>query len=158
MLLGPEERHGVEPLARTEHVAGGGLTLPLGNDPMLDADRLAGQPVRPSRYVAGGPYTRNVCLEIRVDSDAAVTAMPEWSASAVSGRTPMPTTTESAASRSPLRKLTPLRSNEMGIEVEGDAVLLVDLTHEVSDLLAEHGLHRESFGPDDMHLQPPFAQ
>jgi hypothetical protein len=53
-------------------MAGGGLTLPLGNDPILDADRLAGQPVRPSRYVADRPYTRNVCLEIRVDGDAAV--------------------------------------------------------------------------------------
>src|SRR5271169_294512 len=76
VLLGPEERHCVEPFARADHVAGGGLTLPLGDDPVLDADPLAGQPVGPPGDVAGGPDAGNARLEIRVDCDAAVDRYP----------------------------------------------------------------------------------
>src|SRR6202047_2391996 len=76
VLLGPEERHRVEALARPEHVAGRRLALPFGDGPMLDADRLACQPVGPSGDIAGGPDTGDARLEIRVDSDAAVNSNP----------------------------------------------------------------------------------
>src|SRR6266404_5769395 len=47
VLLGPKERHRVEALPRPEHIAGSRLALPFGDNPVLDADRLAGQPVGP---------------------------------------------------------------------------------------------------------------
>jgi len=115
VLLGPEERHTASNRSRTEYVACGNLALPFGDDPMLDADRLAGQPVGPSGYVAGGPDPGNIRLKIGVDSDAAIDRDPACSASIVSGRTPMPTTTKSAASCSPLCNVTWLRSNEAGV-------------------------------------------
>ena len=76
VLLGPEERHRVEALARPEYVAGSRLALPFGDDPVLDADRLACQPVGPSGDIAGGPDTGDARLEIRVDSDAALDPAP----------------------------------------------------------------------------------
>src|SRR6476661_2899756 len=48
VVLTPEERHGVELLPRTEHVQRGGLALPLGDDPVLDAYRDAAVHVRPA--------------------------------------------------------------------------------------------------------------
>src|SRR3984893_8560230 len=70
VLLGPEERHRVEALARPEHVAGSCLALPFSDDPVLDADRFASQPVGPSGDIAGGPDTGDARLEIRVDGPA----------------------------------------------------------------------------------------
>jgi hypothetical protein len=46
ILLGPKERHLVEPLALAQNVAGRNLSLPLCHDPVLDADIVAGQSVR----------------------------------------------------------------------------------------------------------------
>src|SRR6185437_10559494 len=46
VVTAPEERSECEWLVRAQHVACGGLTLPLGNDPVLDAD-LAGARIRP---------------------------------------------------------------------------------------------------------------
>ena len=56
VLLGPEERDRIEPFTAPEHVACGGLALALGDDEMLDADRLAGERIRPARDVAGSEY------------------------------------------------------------------------------------------------------
>ena len=42
--------------------------------------------------------------------------------------------------------------------MEGDAVLLVDLAHEVADFLAEHVFHPARFGCHDIHREPPLAQ
>src|ERR1700730_13433337 len=70
VLLGPEERHRVEALARPEHVAGSCLAPPFGDDPVLDADGLASQPVGPSGDIAGGPDAGDARLEIRVDGPA----------------------------------------------------------------------------------------
>src|SRR5438445_5603888 len=72
VLLGPEERHRVEAFARPEHVAGSRLALPFGDDPVLDADCLASQPVGPPGDIAGGPDTGDARFEIRVDGDTAV--------------------------------------------------------------------------------------
>ena len=49
----------------------------------------------------------------------------------------------------------PIERSGCGTEVEDDAVLLVDLAHEVADFPAEHVFHRACFGCDDMHLEPP---
>ena len=52
ILLTPEERHGVEPLAPTEHVARCGLSLALSHHPVFDPDALASEAVRPACNVA----------------------------------------------------------------------------------------------------------
>src|SRR3954462_8930366 len=38
VMLAPEKRHGVERLARAQHVSRGGLALALGHHPVLDPD------------------------------------------------------------------------------------------------------------------------
>src|SRR6202047_2678735 len=76
VLLGPEERRRIETFVGAEHVAGSRLALPFGDDPGLDADRLASQPVGPPGDIAGGPDTGDTRLEMRVDVDTAVNSNP----------------------------------------------------------------------------------
>src|SRR5690348_6080645 len=76
VLLGPEERNSVEALARAEHVAGRGLALALGDHPMLDADWLASQSVRPPGNVARCIDANNAGLQILTDHDAAIDRYP----------------------------------------------------------------------------------
>ena len=52
----------------------------------------------------------------------------------------------------------PIERSGCGTEVEDDAVLLVDLAHEVADFASEHALHRVHFGGDDVNLEPPRPQ
>src|ERR1700722_19877614 len=49
VMLAPEERHGFEYLARSQHVARGGLALALGHHPVFDTDGLPGMRIRPAR-------------------------------------------------------------------------------------------------------------
>src|SRR5690242_19312668 len=54
VMLAPEERHRVEHLAVSEHVARRGLSLTLGDHPMLDANSLSSMRIGPTRHVTGG--------------------------------------------------------------------------------------------------------
>src|SRR5205085_9977067 len=58
VLLGPEERYGVEALGPAEQVARGRLALAFGHHPVLDADALARQRIGPACDVAGGVDAR----------------------------------------------------------------------------------------------------
>src|SRR5664280_1615892 len=59
VLAGPEEWNGIETFPPPQHVARGSLPLTLGDNPVFDADTLAGEPVRPSRDVTSGEDARN---------------------------------------------------------------------------------------------------
>jgi hypothetical protein len=71
-VLAPKERRGIEPPLLPKDVARGRLTLAFGNDPVLDADRIAGQPVRPARDVAGSEDAGPARLQIFVDDYPAI--------------------------------------------------------------------------------------
>ncbi len=160
MLLGPEERHRVEPFARTEHVASGRLTLPFGDDPVLDADLLAAQPIGPSCDVASGPNPGNARLEIRVDGDTAIDRdtglLGEHSLGPHADADDHKVGVELFPA--PQGDAVSIECSGCGPEMEDDAMLRVDLAHEVTDFLAEHVFHRPRLRGDDMHVEPPGAQ
>jgi hypothetical protein len=52
VMLAPEERHRVEALPTPKNIARGNLALTFGDNPMLGADTLPGQPIRPTGDVA----------------------------------------------------------------------------------------------------------
>src|SRR5581483_3932560 len=72
VMLAPEERHGPIGFAPAEHVAGGGLALPLGHHPMLDAHPFAAIAIGPEGDVAGGEYAWSAGFQILVDQDSAI--------------------------------------------------------------------------------------
>ena len=76
VVLAPEERDGSIALAPAEHVARGDLTLPLGNDPVLDAQPLAAVRIGPAGDVPGGENTGGAGFEIFIDEHAAIDCQP----------------------------------------------------------------------------------
>src|SRR3984893_12902827 len=160
VLLGPEERHRAEALARPEHVAGSCLALPFGDDPVLDADRLASQPVGPAGDIAGGPDAGGARLEIRVDGDTAVNSNPGFLGER--GLRPHPDPDDDEVG---IELFATLQCDAVwierscgGTEVERDAVLLVDLAYEVSDFRAKDCFHRPRLGCHDVHRKPARPQ
>jgi hypothetical protein len=72
ILLGPKEWHGLEPLSSPKHVASGGLSLTLGDYPMLHPDALAREPIRPTGNVTRREDPRYAGLEVFVYADTAI--------------------------------------------------------------------------------------
>src|SRR5215208_240857 len=69
-MAAPEEGHRVEALASPQDVARRGLPLPLGDDPVLDADALPAPRVGVPCDVACGEDPRCARLEVLVDEHA----------------------------------------------------------------------------------------
>ncbi len=68
----PEEGNRAEALTGAEYVARRGLPLALRDDPVLDADPVAGERVRVAGDVPRGVHVRGTRLEVFVHDDAAV--------------------------------------------------------------------------------------
>src|SRR5207245_11507098 len=71
-LTGPEKRYGLESLTTSEDIPRRHLPLTLVNDPMFNADKLAGIGVWPARDVARSKHSRRIRFEVRVDDNAAI--------------------------------------------------------------------------------------
>src|SRR5205814_1398211 len=67
VMLAPEERHGIEFLPAAEHVERSGLTLTLGDDPVLDPDRYATVWVGLARDVTRGEDAGYARLQMLID-------------------------------------------------------------------------------------------
>src|SRR5262245_52196925 len=72
VVLAPEERNGVEPLAASQHVQRGHLPLALGDHKVLDANALAGVGIGPPGDVARGEDPRPAGFEELIHGDAAI--------------------------------------------------------------------------------------
>src|SRR6266436_3457241 len=51
VVLAPEERHGIEDFALSQHVARGRLALAFRNHPVFDTNGLPGMRIRPARDI-----------------------------------------------------------------------------------------------------------
>ena len=76
ILLGPEEWDGVKPFAVAKNVTCRRLSLALGHNKMFDADSFAGEPIRPTRDVAGCEDAWDARLEVFIHDDAAIDGEP----------------------------------------------------------------------------------
>src|SRR5215471_4004434 len=72
IVLAPEERDRGIALAAAEQVARGRLALPLGDDPVLDAQPLATVGIGPAGNVAGRVNAGNAGFEVFIDHHAAI--------------------------------------------------------------------------------------
>ena len=143
-----------------EHVQRGGLPLPLRDHPVFDADRAAAARIGPACDVARREDPRCTGLQKLRDRHAAI----DRKAGLLGERQPRP---HADAGDNEVRRDRPAafkghlarvdRSRSI-LEVEDDAVLLVQAAHEVSHLRAEHALHRPLVRRHDVHLDPTRAQ
>src|SRR5262245_4528927 len=72
VVLAPEKRNRVEPLAASQHVERGHLPLAFGDNPVLDANALAGVGIGPPGDVARGEDPGPAGFEELIHRDAAI--------------------------------------------------------------------------------------
>src|ERR1035437_5370665 len=158
VLVGPEEGDGVEPLARAEDIARGGLPLTLGHHPVLHADALARQGVGPARDVAGREDALYARLEVLVHRDAPIDG--EGCVFCLRGRRAHTDAGHDEVRRQPCsvlqRDAAIVDRRRGGADMERHAVPLVQGTDEAADLLAEDLQHRNRFRRD--HVDGDIAR
>src|SRR5262245_18525157 len=72
VMHAPEERDSGEFYCSTQHVERRCLALTLRNNPVLDANILAGMRIRPAGDIAGGKNVLNTRLKIAVHQHTAI--------------------------------------------------------------------------------------
>ena len=159
-MLAPEERHRIEAFPQAEHIPGRGLALPFGHHPVLDPNLVAGVRIGPPRDVAGREDAGHAGLEVLVHGDAAVDRQPRPFGDR--NRRPHADAEHEkvALERGAVaeRDHAPLDAGDGLAQVERDALLLVHLADEASDLRPHHALQRLALGRDDMDRQPAGAE
>src|SRR5262249_9899468 len=154
VVLAPKERNLGKSLSLAENVARRRLTLPLGHDPMLDPQSLAGMGIGPARDVAGGKDSRHAGFKVFIHCDAAIDL--ETGALGQLDSRPHPNADDDEIGRQCRAAFEP----DVGgvdracrlLEMECDAVLLVDRAYEIAKFASEHAFQGPTLRCDDMNL------
>ena len=160
VVLTPEERDGIEALAIPQHVAGGDLALALRDDPVLDADALAGTRIGPARHVPCGEDPGRARFEVLVHGDA--TVQRQACLLGESGRRPDADThhdevgIESRASAE--RHGSAVDARHRLPKMEDDALRFVQRLNEAANFRAHDALERHAFRRDHVDVDPPASQ
>src|SRR5262249_12041938 len=154
VVLAPEERNLGKSLPLAENVARCRLTLPLGHDPMLDPQILAGMGVGPARDVAGGKDSRHARFKVFIHRDAAIDL--ETGALSQLDSRPPPNADDDEVGRQ-CRAAFELDVSAIDrscrlLEMEYDAVLLVNRAYEIAKFAPEHAFQRPALRCHDMNL------
>src|SRR5262245_44615220 len=154
VVLAPEERNLGKSLPLAENVARCRLTLPLGHDPMLDPQILAGMGVGPARDVAGGKDSRHARFKVFIHRDAAIDL--ETGALSQLDSRPHPNADDDEVGRQ-CRAAFELDVSAIDrgcrlLEMEYDAVLLVNRAYEIAKFAPEHAFQRPALRCHDMNL------
>src|SRR5262249_11907430 len=154
VMLAPEERNFGKSLPLAENVVRRGLTLPLGHDPMLDPQILAGMGIGPPRDVAGGKDSRHAGFKVFIHRDAAIDL--ETGALSQLDSRPNPNADDDKVGRQcravfELDVPTIDRCRRL-LEMEYDAVLLVNRAYEIAKFAPEHAFQRPALRRHDMNL------
>src|SRR5262245_8035787 len=160
VMLAPEKWHGSKFLAQPQHVEGGGLPLPLGHHPMLDANRAAAIGVGPASNVAGGEDTRRPGLEIAVNQHATVDGDARLLGELQARAHADPGDDEIGLELATAFELDALCFDGGGgvFEMKRDAMLAVKGSHEVADLRPEQALHRPRLRRHHVNFDTTGAQ
>src|SRR5215475_8783108 len=160
VVLTPEERHGGEWLAMSEHAERGSLALALGDNPMLHANALAAVRIGPARNVSGRIDSGYARLQIVTNHNAAINGKTGFLRKLETGANPNAGDDEISVERAATLQLDSLAVDCTCrvLELKDHAVLLVESTHEIPHLRTQDALHRALFGCHDMDLDPAGSQ
>src|SRR5438876_3011976 len=154
VVLAPEERHGREGLAVSQHVERGGLALALGHDPMLDANIGAAVRVGPAGDIAGREDTGRAGFEIRIDDDPAIEL--EARRFGETGPRAYPDARDDQVRLDHAARFQPdqlaLDRARGVLEMEDHPMLPVERAHEAAELRPQHARHRHLVRGHDMNL------
>src|SRR6516164_10583371 len=154
VVLAPEERNLGKSLLLAENVARCRLTLPLGHDPMLDPQILAGMAIGPPRDVAGGKDTRHAGFKVFIHCDAAIDL--ETGALSQLDSRPHPNADDDEIGQQ-CRAIFELDVSAVDrrrrlLEMEYDAVFLVNRAYDIAEFASQHAFQRPALQCHDMNL------
>src|SRR5262245_52320187 len=154
VVLAPKERNLGKSLPLAENVARSRLTLPLGHDPMLDPQVLAGVGIGPPRDVAGGKDSRHTGFKVFIHRDAAVD-LKAGTLGQLDSR-PHPDADDDEVARQCRAAFElDVPAIDRGcrlLEMEYDTVLLVNRAYEIAKPAPEHAFQRPALRCHDMNL------
>src|SRR3954447_22623818 len=160
VMLAPEERHGVEPLIQSQHVACHSLTLALGNHPVLDANIVAGMRIGPARNIACGIDAGSARFEIGIHLYAAV----HYEARLLGERQTRPHA-NAEHHKIGFDRLTAFQRNTALVDrrhgvlkMESHAMLLMQRAHDVAHLWPKDAFHRPLLWRDHMDVDVACAK
>src|SRR6516162_1777155 len=135
VVLAPEERDRGIALAAAEQVARGRLALPLGDDPVLDAQPLAAIWVRPAGNIASGENAGHAGFEVFIDHHAAIDRQASGAREIDARPHADPDHDELGIERGAVVEPDPasLDRGERAAEMKDDAMRLVQGAHEISE-------------------------
>src|SRR5262249_22193973 len=144
VMLAPEERNLGKALPLAENVARRRLTLPLGHDPMLDPQMLAAIGIGPPRDVTGGKDSWHTGFKVFIHHNAPIDR-ETGTLSQLDSR-PHPNAGDDEIGRQCRAAFKP----DVGgvdracrlLEMEHDAVLLVDRAHKIAKFTPQHAFQR----------------
>src|SRR5262249_4204780 len=136
VVLAPEERHGGEGRATSEHGEGGGLTLALGDDPVLHPNALTTVRIGPARDVSGRVDSGHARLQIGAGDHAAIERKAGFFSKLETWAHTDAGNYQIRRERAAVLQRDGLAVDGAGrvLEVEDHAMLLVEGTHEVPHL------------------------
>ena len=160
VVLAPEERYGVEAFALPEHIARCSLALPFGNDPVLDPDVCTTAGIGPARDVAGREDASRRGFENCIDRDAAVSRKSRLLGQRQARPDADTKDDHVGFDRPAALQYRPLAVHlrHSVLQMEDDATLFMQRTHEVAHLGPQDALHRPLLRGNDMNLEIPGAQ
>src|SRR5262249_32428218 len=139
----PEERNLGKSLPLAENIARCRLTLPLGHDPMLDPQILAGVGIGPPRDVAGGKDSRHTGFKVFIHRNAAID-LEAGALSQLDSR-PHPNAGDDKIGRRRAAfelDVPAIDRCRRLLEMEYDAVLLVNRAYEIAKFAPQHAFQR----------------
>ena len=159
-MLAPEERHGIERLAITQHVPCCRLPLALRDDPVFHAHRFPRVGIGPPRDVAGGEHAGRARFEIGVDLDAAIDGQARALREIERGPHADADDDEIGGERGRVaqRDLVAGHAAYRPAEVKRHPVRLVHVADEAADVRPHHAFQRHALGRDDIDVDPARAQ
>src|SRR5262249_22193045 len=160
IVLAPEEWNVGKPLPLSEHVARRGLALPFGHNPVLDPQTLAVAGVGPARDIPGGKKAGRASLEIFVHRHAAV----DLQAGALGQLETWPYA--NADDHEVCRQGGAALELDAGtldrgrrfLEMERDAVFLVNGANEFAEFAPQHALQRMAIRRHHVNFDLPRSQ
>src|SRR5919108_3682400 len=157
VVLAPEERYVGERRAVTDEPTGDGLSVPLGQNPVLDPHEPAPTRIGPARRIADGEDASRGCFQRRVHDDALVDPESGLLGERDRGQHAHARDHEIGTETLTIVEDHGARRDAGGrmAEVKDNAVLLVQGTDEVAELLAEHTLERAPTGRHHVHRHLP---
>src|SRR5688572_3579268 len=160
VMPAPEKGNIPERFPQPQHVARDRLALPLGDDPVLDANRLPEPWLGVARAITRGPDARRARAQESVHDNAVRDAQPRLFGETGARPHAHAKHDEVGGERATILEFDALRPDGARTrgQMESHSVRLVQLLNETAQVLAENALERQAVTAHDVHFETSRSQ